>query len=176
MVNLRFRPAQTEDLQRLTNLVNSAYRGESSKAGWTTEADMLGGQRTDPVTLASMITENQVILIAEVDTGPDLLACVYLKRKSSDEAYLGMLTVSPTLQANGLGRQVLNAAEEFAHRQWKCSIMSMRVIDIRPELISWYLRRGYSKTEKFEPFPYGDENFGIPKRPDLRFVVLEKTL
>ena len=54
--------------------------------------------------------------------------------------------------------------------------MRMTVIDIRDELIAFYERRGYRRTGIKKPFPYGDARFGLPKRDDLRFEVLEKPL
>jgi ribosomal protein S18 acetylase RimI-like enzyme len=85
-----------------------------------------------------------------------------------------MLTIEPTLQASGLGRGLLAAAEEFVHDRWQVSRMVMTVIEQRPELIAWYERRGYRRTGETAPFPYGDPRFGEPKRPDLRFVVLAR--
>ena len=174
---LIFRPADPQDLERLALLVNSAYRGDTSRVGWTTEADFLDGQRTDKDSLQELISNNQVLLLAESqDSTLGLLGCVYLKKKSEHVAYLGMLTVFPKLQAQGLGRQILKAGEVFAQEQWLAKKMEMTVVSIRQELISWYERRGYLKTTKTEPFPYGDSRFGIPKRQDLEFIVLEKFL
>jgi len=167
------RKISTLDLKNLAELVNSAYRGESSKAGWTTEADLLGGQRTDPDSLAQMILNEQTILVAE-DSQKNLLGCVYLKKAEANKAYLGMLTVKPKLQAQGLGKKLLFAGEKFAQENWQAKAMQMTVISVREELIAWYLRHGYKKTDKTENFPYGDSRFGLPKRPDLLFIVLEK--
>ena len=54
--------------------------------------------------------------------------------------------------------------------------MQMTVIDCREELMAFYERRGYARTGIKKPFPYGDERFGIPRRDDLRFEVMEKPL
>jgi RimJ/RimL family protein N-acetyltransferase len=168
--------AKANDLNRLAAFVNSAYRGESSKSGWTTEADLLDGQRTDPDSLRAMLGPSQVILLAEdPDKGDSLLGCVYLK-KAEDSAYLGMLTVHPEMQDRGLGRQILAAAENFVQRKWQARSLHMTVITLRDELIAWYERRGYIKTNQKEKFPYGEARFGLPKRPDLEFVVLKKDL
>jgi ribosomal protein S18 acetylase RimI-like enzyme len=101
--------------------------------------------------------------------------CCHIE-KQGEACYFGMFAVDPTLQGGGLGRQTLNEAERIARDEWKCKKMEMTVISVRDELIAWYARRGYRRTGKFKPFPYGDERFGIPKRPDLRFEILEKSL
>jgi len=168
------RVATAADAPAVAALVNSAYRGESSKAGWTTEADLLGGQRVDGARLVEMImTPDNVILLFEADGA--LLGCVHLERTGED-CYLGMLTVKPTSQGGGLGRQLLEAAERWAIEHWFSRIMHMTVITQRAELIAWYERRGYRRTGERKPFPYGDERFGLPRRDDLVFDVLRKQL
>ena len=168
------RPATPSDAPALVALVNSAYRGDSSRAGWTTEADLLGGQRVDVEGLTSTIsTFGNVILVHEQDREP--IACVHLARTGED-CYLGMLTVRPTAQGSGLGRQLLEAAERWAIDNWSSRSMHMTVIVQRLELIAWYERHGYSRTGENKPFPYGDERFGLPKRGDLAFEVLSKAL
>ena len=172
---LSTRPATAADAFAINDLVNSAYRGDSSRAGWTTEADMLGGQRVDVERIEEIIaTPDSVILIHERDGSP--IACVLLERRSETQCYLGMLTVKPTLQGDGLGRRMLDAAERWAIEVWSSRVMHMTVITLRTELIAWYERRGYRRSGKREPFPYGDERFGLPKRPDLVFEVLTKPL
>jgi len=162
------------DVGAIVTLVNSAYRGDSSRAGWTTEADLLGGQRVDAERIAEIInTQDTVILLHERDGAP--VACVLLER-TGDECYLGMLTVKPTMQGSGLGGQMLDAAERWAVDKWSTRSMQMTVIAQRVELISWYERRGYRRTGERKPFPYGDERFGLPRRPDLVFEVLTKVL
>lgn len=172
------RPATPEDAAPLVTLVNSAYRGESSRAGWTTEADLLGGQRTDVAALAAFIDRghregDRVMLLHEAQGRR--LACVQLERRG-DDAYLGMLTIEPSRQTAGLGKAMLTAAESFVRTHWQSPRMIMTVIEQRLELIAWYERRGYSRTGETAPFPYGDARFGEPKRPDLRFVILAKRL
>ncbi len=172
---IQLRPAEKSDLLQLSRLVNSAYRGDVSRQGWTTEADLLDGQRTDAESLSEMLGDQQFILLAE-SRSKDLLGCVFLKNKSQDLAYLGMLTVKPDQQANGLGKKILAAGENFAREQWRSKKMEMTVISIRQELIEWYERRGYKNTWRSEDFPYGNIRFGQPKRDDLKFVILEKNL
>lgn len=168
------RAATASDVAALTALINSAYRGDSSRAGWTTEADLLGGQRVDIERLIEiMATPGNVILLHERDRRP--VGCVHLERTGED-CYLGMLTVLPTLQRSGVGRQLLAAAEDWALEHWSSRTMHLTVVVQRTELIAWYERRGYRRTFQRKPFPYGDERFGLPRRPDLAFEVLTKQL
>lgn len=170
-----FSIANVQHAEEINQLVNSAYRGESSKAGWTTEADLLGGQRSDPEGLKEIIqSENQIIILGRDENSNELLACVHLTL-TSDGVYLGMLTTRPTLQGSGLGKKMLNEAENRT-RAWNAKRIFMSVIEVRKELISFYLRRGFQLTNQFKDFPYGDERFGLPKRDDLRFVIMEKFL
>ena len=176
---LTFRPAIQADIPALVSLVESAYRGDASKQGWTTEADMLDGRRTGADDIEACIARPQSrIVIAERASpagAPELLACAHVAVED-DAGYFGMFSVRPNLQGGGIGKAVLNEAERIARDEWKVPAMRMTVIDIRDELIAFYERRGYRRTGIKKPFPYGDERFGLPKRGDLRFEVLEKTL
>ncbi|MFE4519464.1 GNAT family N-acetyltransferase [Kitasatospora sp. NPDC056783] len=169
-----FRPATTADVPALVALVESAYRGDSSRAGWTTEADLLGGRRTNPEAVTAAVGHPEgLVLLAE--RGGELLACCQLERRG-ELAYFGMFSVRPGLQGGGIGRAVLAEAERLAAEEWGVRAMEMTVIEQRPELIAWYERRGFRRNGEFSPFPYGDEDFGVPRRPDLRFVHLVKDL
>lgn len=171
-MELQYRLATEKDAQAIAALVNSAYRGDSSKQGWTTEADLLGGQRTDREAISETIQKaNNVFLLCFQNE--DLLGSVHLVQQN-ENCYLGMFTVQPTLQGSGIGKQFIQAAEDFARKEWNSKSVSMSVIVQRTELISWYERRGYAKTGKTFPFPYGDERFGIPKRDDLSMIELKK--
>lgn len=173
-MSIAVRAATHDDVASLVALVNSAYRGDSSRAGWTTETDLLGGIRVDDERIrASVGRADQVVLVHEEhDT---IVACVHLQR-TGHQCYLGMLTTKPSLQGLGLGKQMIQLAEEWALREWQSSVMHMTVLAQRPELLAWYERRGYAITGESKPFPYGDERWGLPKRDDLRFHVLRKTL
>jgi len=174
MDTLTFRPATHADIPALVALVTSAYRGDVSKQGWTTEADMLDGQRIDPDVLARDIERDRSrILLAERDGV--LLACAHVA-EDEGAGYFGMFSVQPDLQGGGVGKAVLAEAERVARDEWRLPAMRMTVIDIRDELIAFYGRRGYVRTGIKKPFPYGDERYGIPKRDDLRFEILEKPL
>ena len=171
---LAFRDATAADVPAIVALVQSAYRGEDSRAGWTTEADVLDGQRIDPEGVAEAIArpDSRVLLAGRGDA---LLACAHIEKRGTD-GYFGMFAVSPGLQNGGIGRQVLAEAERRVVADFGCTRLRMTVIDLREELIAWYERRGYRRTGEHAPFPYGDERFGIPRRDDLRFEWLEKDL
>ena len=176
------RSAKLTDIDALHHLVESAYRGASAKRGWTHEADLLGGQRTDTGKLAEIIADtNHLLLVAlqgngESDDKGALIGCVDIMRVRTRVCYLGMLTVDPVLQAHGLGRQLIAAAENAATHHFGAHLMEMTVIKQRSELIAYYERRGYVQTGEMRPFPMDDERFGLPKTQDLEFVVLEKEL
>lgn len=172
------RHATASDIPATHALIESAYRGESAKRGWTHEADLLGGQRTDRDALTAIIADpKQTLLLAE--DGGALTGCVLVidkgERAGARIGYLGLLTVSPDLQAGGLGRRLIEAAEAEA-RGFGATTMEMTVIKSRRELVDWYLRRGYHNTGREEPFPLDDPRFGLPKTRDLIFVVLAKAL
>lgn len=171
-MNERISIATAEDIAQLVQLINSAYRGESSKQGWTTEADLLDGIRTDEESLKELMTKKDSVVLKYVEGGK-LIGCVNLQ-KQGDQLYLGMLTVDPTLQTRGIGKQLLYNAEEYA-KQEGCSAVVMTVITVRNELLQWYQRHGYSLTGEKKPFPMNDPRFGLPKQ-DLEFFVLKKEL
>lgn len=169
------RAASAADIPALLALVESGFRGDSAKRGWTHEADLLGGQRTDSEALADMIADpKQTMLLLE--EGGALIGCVSITDKGEGRAYLGMLTVNPDLQGAGLGRKLVDGAEAFARETLRARVMEMTVIKQRQELVAWYLRHGYADTGREEPFPLDDPRFGLPKTRDLVFVVLAKPL
>ena len=169
---LNFSTASGADIPELVKLVNSAYRGDVSKKGWTTEADLLDGIRTDAEALDRLLHQPASIILKCTDANNDLIGCVFLQNQAG-QMYLGMLTVSPFIQAQGIGKEILKASEEYAIREG-CGSVVMTVITLRHELIQWYERRGYHQTDERRPFP-DDPRFGIPKQP-LEFVVMEKQL
>jgi SUF system NifU family Fe-S assembly protein len=171
---IEYRAAVADDIPAIVALVESAYRGDVSKQGWTTEADMLDGQRTDPVSVAALLQApaSRVLLALQ---GGELVGCVHVEGHDG-VGYFGMFAVSPTAQGLGIGAALLDEAERVARVDFGCAIMTMTVISIRTELIAFYARRGYRATGDTKPFPYGDERFGIPKRGDLEFAVYAKAL
>lgn len=164
--------ATIADAEEIEKLVNSAYRGESSKKGWTTEADLLGGIRINQESLAELLNNSQssIFLYKQNDL---LVGCVnFLEKKQT--LYLGMLTVSPELQNRGIGKELLKYAECYAKNRGFSSI-EMTVISKRNELIDWYERHGYYKSGEKRPFPMNDPRFGEP-RTSLEFEVLRKKI
>jgi GNAT superfamily N-acetyltransferase len=175
MMALRFRLAKPRDVAAIVVLVESAYRGDASRAGWTSEADLLDGQRTDTEAVSAIVRgRGSVMLVAEADG--QLAGCCNLERRRDGTVYLGMFAVQPGFQGRGRGREILAAAESLARDEWGAVTMIMTVLAQRTDLIAWYQRRGYHPTGQTKPFPYGDERFGIPRRPDLSFVELAKPL
>src|SRR5436190_2814873 len=165
--------ATVADIPALVELLNSAYRGDDSKQGWTTEADLLQGNlRTDAPTLQQLMQTTGAVFLKYVDDDNKMKGCVFLHTKE-DKLYLGMLSVSPRIQATGIGKQLMAEAERYA-KDKNCSSIFMKVIDIRHELVAWYERKGYSKTGETEPFPV-DNRFGTATQP-LEFIILEKNL
>lgn len=168
------RAAGPDDIDDVVVLVESAYRGDSSRAGWTTEADLLGGQRTDADDVRAALPH---LLLAAADG--ELLGCCTLTPKGASTSaaggsgHFGMFAVRPSLQGHGIGSVLLDAAESRA-RALGLARVEMTVLELRPELIAFYVRRGYSDTGEKRPFPYGDERLGLPRRDDLEFVVLAK--
>ncbi|MDX2704162.1 GNAT family N-acetyltransferase [Streptomyces sp. PA03-6a] len=169
-----FRTATREDVPVLVALIESAYRGEASRTGWTTEADLLEGQRTDPQGVAAVIDGERSLILA-VEADGVVVACCQLENRDG-HAYFGMFAVRPALQGGGLGKLVLAEAERRAREEWAADEMHMTVITQREDLIAWYVRRGYARTGRTSPFPYGDARFGLPTRDDLAFELLVKQL
>lgn len=169
-----FRSATPADIDALVALVTSAYRGDASRAGWTTEADLLDGNRIDPDVLRTDLARprSRVLLL---EAGGSLRACAHVADEDGT-GYFGMFAVAPSLQGSGIGKRLLAECERIARDEWGLAAMRMTVIDVRDELIAFYERRGYRRTGEFKPFPYGDVRFGLPRRDDLRFEVLEKHL
>ncbi|MGW3988843.1 GNAT family N-acetyltransferase [Streptomyces sp. NPDC004830] len=171
---LTFRDATDADVDELVALIESAYRGDSSRAGWTTEADILEGQRTDPQGVLEVVESPDSRLVT-VERDGRIVACCQLEHQG-EHAYFGMFAVSPALQGAGLGKLIIAEAERQARETWGVTEMQMTVISVREDLIAWYERRGYRRTGRTTPFPYGDERFGVPQRDDLEFELLVKRL
>lgn len=175
MSELTIRDAARADIPALHALIESAYRGEASRAGWTTEADLLDGQRTDPEDLAAILADPaQALLTAWRED--QLIGCVLIADRGDGIGYVGMLSVKPALQAAGLGRRLVRAAHAALLERYEAKRVRISVLPQRSELIGWYERLGYIATGETLPFPYGDERFGLPRRDDLSFIVMETAL
>jgi ribosomal protein S18 acetylase RimI-like enzyme len=174
---VKFRRATAADVLAIVALVESAYRGESSRAGWTTEADLLDGQRTDAAAVREMIDDPATQILVAEDREAGLLASVAVTDEGETAAavHVGMFAVRPTEQGRGIGRALL-AEAEVVGRQLGRALARMSVLAQRTELIAYYERRGYRRTGARAPFPYGDPRLGLPRRNDLVFEVLQKPL
>lgn len=181
---LSFRTATHDDIPALIELVTSAYRGDVSRQGWTTEADLLAGQRINADMLHTDLETPGSLLLVAIDSVDEdharLISCASIAKQPCADgvptAYFGMFSVSPDAQGDGIGKIVLAEAERIARDTLECARMRMTVIDVREELIAYYERRGYRRTGIKKPFPYGDPRYGLPKRDDLQFEILEKAL
>jgi len=187
-----FRYAGPSDVDAIVRLVESAYRGDSSRAGWTTEADLLDGQRTDPEEVLTLTRDGRARLLL-AQRASELVGCVLIRAETAGVAgkvvaheaiahevevvaHIGLFAVQPTLQSRGLGSALLAEAERVAREELGAARAEMTVIEQRLDLLPWYERRGYRRTGVTEPFPYGNPRFGLPRRADLRFLVLAKPL
>lgn len=165
--------ATLHDIADLVMLINSAYRGDASKSGWTTEADLIKGEiRTDEEDLRELMQKTGAVFLKYTSADNKIEGCVFLQQAGA-RMYLGMLSVSPLSQAGGIGKQLMNQAIEFA-KQNRCVSIYMRVISLRHELIAWYEKQGFTKNGQREDFPR-DNRFGTPVLP-LEFLILEKQL
>lgn len=173
---LDFRPATAADADAVLALVRTAYRGDASRAGWTTEADLVADERIDAAGILAKIGHAAGLILVAHDADGRLAGCCEIAKRDDDVAYFGLFAVDPARQAGGLGRTILARAEEHARGVWTVRRMEMWVIWTREELISWYMRRGYTLTDRTLPFPYGELVNGKALRDDLYFKVLEKAL
>src|SRR5689334_7849972 len=172
METTKFNIATDKDILQLVQLINSAYRGEEAKKGWTHEADLIeGNKRIDEISLKEIL-QNPDAVILKISEQERIIGCVYLEQKRN-HMYLGMLTVSPTIQGKGTGKKLLRAAEDYAAEK-NCRLIEMTVISARTELIQWYERNGYHNTGITKPFP-DDGRFGKTRRK-IEFIVMEKQL
>jgi ribosomal protein S18 acetylase RimI-like enzyme len=170
---LSLRKATKEDSGRIADLVNSAYRGDSSSQGWTTEAELLDGSRVNQEEVRTLIEAEKSMILLCLDR-TEIIGSVHL-RKMDSAAYLGLFVVKPTLQGLGIGKRFMRAAENIAQKEWGVARMSMTVITRRQELIAYYERRGYRRTGQISPFP-ADASASIPRVKGLQLEVLEKDL
>ncbi len=171
-VELTFRPAVAEDAAHIAALINAAYRGEEGSAGWTHEMHLVDGPRTDAAEVRELIATPGSVMLACV-AAAQIVSSVLVQRQG-DAAYLGMFVVKPQLQGAGVGKRLMQAAEEFARREWAARRMTMTAITLRPELIEFYGRRGYRATGEIVPFP---PEAAVRARVDgIELAVLEKDL
>lgn len=165
--------ATIKDIPSLLKVINAAYRGEASTKGWTTEAHLLvGALRTDEISLLELFANENAVILKYTNNDEEILGNIYLE-KQKDKLYLGLFSVSPDAQSQGIGKQLLKAADDYAKEQ-NCSAIYMTVISARHELIAWYMRHGYKPTGESKKFQV-DEKFGVPTQP-LEIIVLQKAV
>ena len=164
--------ATEKDYVQLEKLINNAYRGEASKKGWTTEAHLISGEKRIDVDALTMLLKNEAAVILTDQNDGMIDGCVYLEN-IDNKMYLGMLSVLPEKQADGIGKKLLAASEDYAKSQ-QCNTIFMHVISVRSELIAWYERRGYKDSGETKPFPNTIE-FGKPTA-FIEFIVMNKQL
>lgn len=178
------RQAKPKDIPNLVALMDRCYRGTE---GWTNEAELIGGIRTTPSEIQSMIDDDNVYLFVfeHPHHAEQLLGCISVdftsqngEKEAKPQAYIGTFAVAPELQGKGVGNIMLNAVETFAIRHAKArnlTHLSMSILSHRPELLAYYQRRGYVMTGEKLPFPT-DGNNGEPKRNDLSLEMLQKPI
>ena len=171
--NAQIALAVPADVPAIVALLNSAYRGESSLQGWTTEAHLIGGNvRTDAQNFKETMNLPGSVILKYLDEHQQIAGCVNLQQKGG-KIYLGMFSVSPLLQGAGIGKQLLKAAEEYT-LQLKIPAIFMQVIVQRTELIDWYKRHGYKETG--ERIPFNEDGLTGNHLQLLEFMVLEKKM
>ncbi len=165
--------AVKEDIPHIVDLLNSAYRGERSQKGWTTEAHLIGGDvRTDEADVLNVFQQPGSIILKYTNDAGEIIGTVNLQQHERG-VYLGMFAVNPNLQGGGIGKQLLKAADEHAKKVGSATIY-MSVISVRSELIDWYKRHGYAETGERKPFVQ-DNLTGTHLQP-LEFLILEKQI
>ena len=169
---MKLATATPADAARLARHVNAAYRGDTARQGWTTEADLLDGQRIDEEGVLEMLALPGAVLLLCLSETDELLGSFHAQAKGT-LLYLSMLAVNPAGQARGVGKFLLQTAEDYG-RWHGCTTSKMTVISVRTELIAYYERRGYHRTGTTKPFPT-DPRYGLPRQP-LVLLVLAKAL
>ena len=168
-----YRIATVTDVPELASLINGAYRPRGSVAGWTHEADLIDGERINHQQLTDLLQQDRATVLLGLHKG-EIVACVNINEEAGT-TYLAMLTVKPSFQNFGLGKEMLQLAEEYAENQYECSLFNLFVISQRKELYDFYLRRGYQSTEIISDYP-ANAGVGIPKVEGLKLSLLTKQL
>ena len=141
---MKFNIATPDDAAAIVSLVNSAYRGDFSRQGWTTEADFLDGRRTELKEVLTLMDDAQYLFV--IAKQQHTLQASVLLEHTDDVVYLGMLAVNPLQQNQGIGKALLKEAEKIAKQTWQTQCFKLSVLTCRPELIAFYQRRGYQCT------------------------------
>jgi ribosomal protein S18 acetylase RimI-like enzyme len=172
MLTLNFCVATADDAHSIVELVNAAYRGETSREGWTTEADLLEGRRTELEEISRLLYSNNAIILC-CTTQNKIIGSICLTYSDS-QVEMGMFAVNPLYQGQGIGKQLLQYAECYATQKWPIERYVLEVIHCRHELIAFYERRGYKLTSERREFPVNPVLW-TPKVGGLVLLVLEKS-
>jgi N-acetylglutamate synthase-like GNAT family acetyltransferase len=170
---ITFKIAEVKDAEAITSLVNSVYRGENSKKGWTTEAYFLRGIRINEEKIREIIEQKNDVIILALHEGI-IIGCVHLENAGS-YSYLGMLSVDVNYQDKGIGKILINECERYTKEVSGHSEIRMKVISRRKELIEYYNRRGYSAIGDLEEFGAKGDTFGDTNEK-LFFEIMSKKL
>ena len=168
---ISYRLAQIDDVQPVVNLINSAYRGETSRAGWTSVVDILDGGRTTLEEVSDLIQSEEAFFLLSFEEN-QLIGCI-LAEKKYQKIRFGMFATKPTLQGRGLGKQLLEQAEQQVKEKWNIFHFEMVMISCRKELLDYYERRGYFYSGKTLPFPLNPDLW-TPKVSDLKLEIIDK--
>ena len=151
MLQPLFRRAVAADIPAIVKLVNAANSGDGNTAGWTNEAHLFHGNRTDEAEIAQLLAAPGARFVLSMGVG-QVIACAYL-RVTGKEAYLGLLAVYPHRQGRGFGSELIAECERIAYQDLGCERLRISVITShRPEVAAFYERRGFARTGKFKPF------------------------
>ena len=164
------RIATESDANDIATLVNRAYRPIASARGWTHEAHLVAGDRISPEQVRALLHARPVILVLCRDS--IIVACVHV-HGDAFAVWIGLLATEPSLQSRGLGKRMLQHAEDFAVGHFKAIVVRMTVLVARTELIAFYERRGYVRTGQTGDYPVA-EGIGQPLAEGLKFEVLAK--
>jgi GNAT superfamily N-acetyltransferase len=170
---LSFHKAEIGDASTINDVINSAYRGETSRVGWTTEADLIDGLRTTTAEVAQIIRREDAFIL--VGVLKDQIVATICCERHENTAKLGMIAVKPVLQNKGYGREMIQAAEAITLREWRVTGFFMSVITVRTELIEFYERLGYERTGNLNDFPAQSDLWQV-KVPNLKFEYLIKIM
>jgi GNAT superfamily N-acetyltransferase len=171
-----FAIARPEDAASVAALQERAYRGDASRLGWTSEADLLDGARTSPQAIAAIIADPGARILVARDGAGAIAGCAVITRQEGRRALFSMFAVEPTLQGGGLGKALLARAEALAVELWDAQAMDMTVIEVRAELIAFYARRGYVGTGARKLLSSVHDGEGWTKGRDLVLTTLSKPL
>jgi GNAT superfamily N-acetyltransferase len=152
----RIRLAQSADVDALSALINIAFR---------VELPFIEGDRINPDGVRAYMKKGK-FLLAEDSSG--LVGCVYVEVRG-DRGYLGLLGVEPQSQGTGLGRKLMDAAEEF-FRTANCVAIDLRIVSARAPLPAFYRRFGYVETGT-APLPPD-----APVKVPCHFILMSKML